>query len=283
MPHAGGQNSKLSRDLANVRIQLKSGRSRGVAPRDLDPDEIGALEKKRDNLVADMQHKAKERGVARIISHTTAAVNSAADRIIESQVPSNQRLEAIAAIFVDGKAPPKAKGQSAQERLAQIRQIKSSLTTEADELREDRKNERVQAAEDREKRMNTVKTSRKERRTQKPAAPPTQGSTAASVAETDVDTLLHRSARRRSRVASAKGAVRGWHALQEAQELPKPIKRSSELGPKRLNTELWKPFTQRFRNTRLSTERPFEQNTQRPDLRDAVVILCKCIKIYRAA
>ena len=119
--------------------QLKSGKTRGANPRDLYPGEIGALEKKRDALQAQIREAAKERAVNRINAHTTIE----ADRVIENQRPTNERIEAmaprveaVAAIIVDGKAPPRAKGQTAQERLAQIRQTKSSLTTEAEELRE---------------------------------------------------------------------------------------------------------------------------------------------------
>jgi len=206
MPHTGGQNSKLSRDLANVRIQLKSGRTRGVTPHDLTHDEIEALENKRDNLLADMQRQAKERSVARINSHTTTAINNAADRIIESQLPSNQCIEAIAAVLVNGKAAPRPKGLTAQQRLAQIRQSKSILTTEEDEVREERRNERVQAAEDREKRMNAVKASRKERqaKTQKPPAP-TQETIAPSAADVETPPKCEATIKRGKRKGEACG------------------------------------------------------------------------------
>ena len=172
MLRTGGQTSKLSRDLANIRQQLKSGKTRGANSRDLDPEENAALERKRDALMAQMNLQAKERVVNRINAHTTTAVDAAADRIIENQQPTNQRVEAIAAIIVDGKVPPRAEEQSAQERLAQIRQIKSGLTTEAEQLREEKKEDLVRAAEEREERMNTVRSSRTERikSKKKPAA-----------------------------------------------------------------------------------------------------------------
>ena len=61
MPHLGGKQSKLSDALGNVNRQLRSGKTRGANPRDLEPEEISALEQKRDDLTALMKEKAKER------------------------------------------------------------------------------------------------------------------------------------------------------------------------------------------------------------------------------
>ena len=57
----GGKASKLSRDLSNVRTQLKSGVTRGKYPKPLLPEETTALEQKRDALMAEMKATAKER------------------------------------------------------------------------------------------------------------------------------------------------------------------------------------------------------------------------------
>lgn len=159
MPNA--PHTKTSRDLANIQRQLKSGktRSNNNNPRDLKPEEITALEQRRAALVALKREAATKRLINRVNSHTTRE----ADRVIASQVPTHESVAAIAAIIVEGKAPPRVEGQSAQERLAQIRQQKSRLTTEAEHLREARKNERVQAAEDRENRMSEVKRKRTDR------------------------------------------------------------------------------------------------------------------------
>jgi len=61
-----------------VIAQLKSGKTRGSSPRDLCPEEIAALEQKRDALKAVMRQGAKERAVGRINGHTTTQ----ADRVI---------------------------------------------------------------------------------------------------------------------------------------------------------------------------------------------------------
>ena len=78
MPMQGSKPSKLSKDLGNVVAQLKSKKTRGANPRDLEPEEIVALEQKRDALKAQMKQMAKERTVARVNGHTTAE----ADRVI---------------------------------------------------------------------------------------------------------------------------------------------------------------------------------------------------------
>ena len=78
MPMQGSKPSKESKDLGNVIAQLKSGKTRGSSPRDLCPEEIAALEQKRDALQAVMKQKAKERAVQRINGHT----NAQADRVI---------------------------------------------------------------------------------------------------------------------------------------------------------------------------------------------------------
>ena len=98
MPHAGGQTSKLSRDLANVRLQLRSGKTRSQNPRDLTQEEIDALTQKRDALLAEMAARSKERVVNRINGHVT----SEADRVIASQQQMNSSVAALDALFLRG-------------------------------------------------------------------------------------------------------------------------------------------------------------------------------------
>ena len=77
--HEGGTNSALANELPNVMRQLKSGKTRGSNPRDLDPEEISALEQQRDALRTKMRKAATERNIARINAHTSAC----ADRVVE--------------------------------------------------------------------------------------------------------------------------------------------------------------------------------------------------------
>ncbi len=70
MSHLGSKTSKESRALANIRLQLKTGKTRGKNPRELPTEEITALESRRDALTEQMKQKARERTVARINAHT---------------------------------------------------------------------------------------------------------------------------------------------------------------------------------------------------------------------
>ena len=58
-----GATSKQSRDLANVRLQLKTGKTRGSNPRPLSSEEVHALEARRDQLRAEMAGRQRQRVV----------------------------------------------------------------------------------------------------------------------------------------------------------------------------------------------------------------------------
>ena len=73
-----GANSKASRALADVRLSLKSGKTRGRYARTLTDEETQALEQKRDRILAEMKEAAKERVVNRINKHTSAE----SDRVV---------------------------------------------------------------------------------------------------------------------------------------------------------------------------------------------------------
>ena len=99
MPHFGGPTSKLSQDLNNINRQLKSGKTRGHNPRDLTPEEITALGKKRDALVMQMRDSAKERAVNRINAHSTIEANrviaAVSANIDTATAPSSRFFQAV--------------------------------------------------------------------------------------------------------------------------------------------------------------------------------------------
>ena len=66
-----GLNSKTSRALADVRLQLRTKKTRGKNPRVLTADELHALELKSVRLQEEMAEARHERAVARVNSHTT--------------------------------------------------------------------------------------------------------------------------------------------------------------------------------------------------------------------
>ena len=110
-----GKHTKASRDLANVRLQLKSNKTRGSNPRDLSPEEIDALKEKEGFLVAQMAAASKERAINRINAHAT----SEADRVIESQKVANQSVSELHEVIVEGRVAPQA-GESVVESLARV-------------------------------------------------------------------------------------------------------------------------------------------------------------------
>ena len=70
VPDMPGPTSKASRDLAQVRFQFKSGKTRKGRP--LEPEEITALEEKRDRMVAEMRAERQKKFICRITDHTTS-------------------------------------------------------------------------------------------------------------------------------------------------------------------------------------------------------------------
>jgi len=67
--------------LANVLRQLSTRHTRGNNPRALGPKEIGALEKERDAIRADMKQRAQEKRIAKIMSDTAKHCASAKQQV----------------------------------------------------------------------------------------------------------------------------------------------------------------------------------------------------------
>ena len=95
MPHLGGKTSKISKDLANIQTQLKSGKTRGNNPRELSPGEITDLEHQRDSLRKQIQDNAKNRITTRVNSHTTNETERVIACVQETTVPAQQYFTAI--------------------------------------------------------------------------------------------------------------------------------------------------------------------------------------------
>ncbi len=72
MAMQGSQPSKLSRDLSNIVVQLRSAQTRGVNPRKLTSKELAALEQRRLEIKEQMRQTAAHRTAARVNLHTTA-------------------------------------------------------------------------------------------------------------------------------------------------------------------------------------------------------------------
>ena len=79
--------SKLSRDLSNNAVQLRSGDTRGAKPRMLTDDEIEVLKKRRDGFRDQMDEARKQRISARVNAHTAEQ----SDRVIAASADQQQR------------------------------------------------------------------------------------------------------------------------------------------------------------------------------------------------
>ena len=82
-----GVASKQSRELANVRLQLKSGKTRGTNPRPLTPDELRALEVRREQLVSTVGARRLLTVVGRVNAHTSQEAEQTRDAIIAELRP----------------------------------------------------------------------------------------------------------------------------------------------------------------------------------------------------
>ena len=82
-----GPISKQSRDLANVRLQLKSGKTRGSNPRPLSSEEVHALEARRDHLQTEMANGRRQRIASRVNAHTTQEAEQTRGAILTELQP----------------------------------------------------------------------------------------------------------------------------------------------------------------------------------------------------
>ena len=95
-----GPTSKQSRALANVRLQLRTGNTRGNNPRPLIADEIKALEQKAARLQEEMAEARHQRTVASINSHSTQEAESTRAAVRNEGQLTRQALQPIAALVV---------------------------------------------------------------------------------------------------------------------------------------------------------------------------------------
>ena len=82
-----GRLSIQSRTLANVRLQLRTGKTRGNNPRSLSAEEVCALEARRDELQTEMANRQRQRILSRVNIHTSQVVERTRDVIIAELQP----------------------------------------------------------------------------------------------------------------------------------------------------------------------------------------------------
>ena len=88
-----GRASIQSRTLAHVRLQLRTGKTRGSNPRPLSSEEVRALEARRDQLQTEMANRQRQRIVSRVNTH----LSQEAERTREVIITELQPLTALVA------------------------------------------------------------------------------------------------------------------------------------------------------------------------------------------
>ena len=82
-----GRPSIQSRALAHVRLQLKTGKTRGTNPRPLTSEEVCALEARRDELQAEMATRQRQRILSRVNNHTSQEAERTREVIVTELQP----------------------------------------------------------------------------------------------------------------------------------------------------------------------------------------------------
>ena len=82
-----GRLSIQSRTLANVRLQLRTGKTRGSNPRPLSSEEVCALEARRDELQTEMANRQRQRILSRVNTHVTQEAERTREVIITELQP----------------------------------------------------------------------------------------------------------------------------------------------------------------------------------------------------
>ncbi len=82
-----GLHSIQSRTLANVRLQLRTGKTRGTNPRPLSSEEVCALEARRDELQAEMANRQRQRILSRVNNHTSQEAERTREVIVTELQP----------------------------------------------------------------------------------------------------------------------------------------------------------------------------------------------------
>ena len=82
-----GRHSLQSRALAHVRLQLKTGKTRGSNPRLLLPEEVSALEARREVLQTEMASRQRQRILNRMKVHTSQEAGRTREVIIAELQP----------------------------------------------------------------------------------------------------------------------------------------------------------------------------------------------------
>ena len=151
-----GRVSIQSRTLANVRLQLRTGKTRGSNPRPLSSEEVRALEARRDQLQTEMANRQRQRIVSRVNTH----LSQEAERTREVIITELQPLTALVAGSDATSREERIKARNNQIALLQAanREDREAIRKERVAAREAKANAKARAQKtgDYKRRMTSV-------------------------------------------------------------------------------------------------------------------------------
>lgn len=111
--------SKFSVALSGIQRQLKSGKTRGISPRDLTEQEVNALLPMRETLPAQLKDARQQRVLDRINGHTTAeSAETRAHVSTEAQATRAHIQPLVDLVATNAEATPKERIKARQNQIA---------------------------------------------------------------------------------------------------------------------------------------------------------------------
>ena len=149
-----GPHSIQSRTLANVRLQLRTGKTRGTNPRPLSSEEVCALEARRDELQAEMATRQRQRILSRVNIHTSQE----AERTREVIVTELQPITALVAGSDADSREERIKARNNQIALLQAanREDREAMRKERMATREANARAKAKAGSDKRRRTSSA-------------------------------------------------------------------------------------------------------------------------------
>ena len=128
-----GRTSPQSRKIANIRLQLKTGMTRGPNPRPLTGEEINALKQRHDVLAE------RIRPSSRIMAHTTVEIDRSIDAI-NTHTSKVVKQALCPDIATDATAEEELDALRARQRATQSRMgvLRTAVAKKKKEERDDR-------------------------------------------------------------------------------------------------------------------------------------------------
>jgi len=135
----------LSKTLANLRVQLRTGRMRSMKPRPLSAEEVLRLEQQVLALETEMRRRQEDRAARRLGAH----IATETDRVISSVQDANAPARAFFQV-IGGAASPEAFRLQIKALMQRARAVEREAKKKATELRRaEAKKEREKAKADR--------------------------------------------------------------------------------------------------------------------------------------